>query len=178
MGDKLGDDILLYGDPVLRRVAAQVSGFDGSLRLLAERLLRIQTRERAIGVAANQIGAEWSVFSVDEGMIRRGGAAEVLVNPVVAATDGEVITEEGCLCFPGIFIEVARPRWVAIRAFDCDGRPVEREAEGMLARAYLHEIDHLQGRLFIDRVDPPTRRLVLERMRAFTSKSERPGNRR
>ena len=104
------------------------------------------------------------------GGFRRGGGTEVLVNPVLADSDGEVIAEEGCLCFPEIFIEVARPRRVAIRAFDRHGHPVEREADGTLARAYVHEIDHLRGRLFIDRVDPFTRRRVLERMRALKAR--------
>jgi len=169
----IDDAILLYGDPVLRRAVPDVTGFDGSLQELADRLLRVQARERAVGLAAIQIAVEQNVFSVDEGMIRRGGETEILVNPVLVETDGEIIAEEGCLCFPDIFIEVARPRWVAIRAVDRHGHPVEREAEGTLARAYLHEIDHLQGRLFIDLVDPFTRRRVLERMRALEAHRHR-----
>lgn len=170
MTDAPGDDVLLYGDPVLRRTAAEVTSFDDALQRLADRLLRVQAQARAVGLAANQIAVELSVFSVDEGLIRRGGSAEVLVNPVLIATEGEIVADEGCLCFPEIFIEVARPRRVAIRAFDRHGRPIEREAEGMLARAYLHEIDHLHGKLFIDHVDSLTRRRVLDRLAAYKAR--------
>ena len=158
------DEIRLFGDAVLRTVATDVADFNGDLRKLADRLLAVQAREKAIGVAAVQIGVELNVFSLNAGTIKRRGQIEVLVNPQVVAEEGEVIEEEGCLSFPNIFCDVIRPRWVAIKAYDLDGNPVEREADGMLARAYLHEIDHLQGRLFIDRVDPNTRERVLAKM--------------
>jgi len=160
-------EIRLYGDAALRRLAAEVTVFDAALQELAARLLAVRARVRAIGVAATQIAVERNLFAVDEGRIRRGGRAEVLVNPIVIATEGEIVAEEGCLSFPGIFINVARPQRIALRAQDPHGRPLEREAAGMLARAYLHEIDHLQGRLFIDGVDESTRSRVQEQMRAY-----------
>ncbi|HUU45644.1 MAG TPA: peptide deformylase [Acidobacteriota bacterium] len=159
------DAIRLYGDPVLRAVAQEVSDFDENLQKLADRLLTALAREEAIGVAAPQIGAGLRVFSLNAGTIMRGGTTEVLVNPELADQDGEVVDEEGCLSFPDIFCDIIRPRWVAIRARDLDGNPVEREATGTLARAYVHEIDHLHGHLIIDRVDPNTRDKILARMR-------------
>jgi peptide deformylase len=165
----MNDAIRMFGDPVLRTVVPEVADFDRHLRELADRLIAVQAREEAVGVAAVQIGVELSVFSLDAGMIRRGGKTEVLVNPHLVAEEGEVVEEEGCLSFPDIFCDVIRPRWVAVAARDLDGNPVEREASGMLARAYLHEIDHLQGRLVIDRVDPDTRERILAKMRTRTA---------
>jgi len=165
-----GGEIRLFGDAALRRTAAAVTVFDGNLQKLVAHLLAVQEQERAIGVAATQIAVEQRLFAVDEGRIRRGGRAEVLVNPIVTASEGEIIAEEGCLSFPGIFINVRRPERVALRAQDPHGRALEREASGMLARAYMHEIDHLEGRLFIDGVDEATRSRVEQQMRSIRAR--------
>lgn len=167
--------IRLFGDPVLRRVASEVSEFDGSLQELARRLLAMQAHERAAGVAAVQLGVELKVFAVDERALSCGRRTEVLVNPLIVENDGEVVEEEGCLSFPGIFCDVIRPRRVGIKAYDLDGNPVEREATGMLARAYVHEIDHLEGRLIIDRVDPDTKEWILSKMKAHVEAAVRTG---
>jgi len=163
-------DIRLYGDEVLRRPACQVTKFGDHLQQLAEDLLLTQDDAGAVGLAAVQIGIDLSVFSIDGSQIKRRGRREVLVNPVLADSDGEVIDEEGCLSFPGIFAPVARPKWVAIRARTIDGEVIEREAKGYLARAYLHEIDHLNGRLFTDLMDPDTRIDVIRKVRSVIAK--------
>ena len=159
------DSIRLYGDPVLRVAVPEVSVFDGGLQSVAGRLLAAQARAEAVGVAAPQIGVELKVFSLNAGVITRNGEIEVLANPELVDQEGEIVDEEGCLSFPDIFCEVVRPRWVAVRAYDLDGNPVEREATGMLARAYVHEIDHLHGNLFIDQVDAKTRAKIVAKMR-------------
>ena len=163
--------IRLFGDPVLRRVASEVLEFDGRLQELARRLLAMQAHERAAGVAAVQLGVELKVFAVDERALSCGRRAEVLI----VENDGEVVEEEGCLSFPGIFCDVIRPRRVGIKAYDLDGNPVEREATGMLARAYVHEIDHLEGRLIIDRVDPDTKEWILSKMKVDGEAATRTG---
>jgi peptide deformylase len=168
-------DIRLYGDAILRRPADEVVDFGDHLRQLAEELLITQDDANAVGLAAVQIGVNQSVFSIDGSQVKRRGRREVLVNPVLADCDGEVVEEEGCLSFPGIFAPVARPKWVAIRARGIDGEIVEREAKGYLARAYLHEIDHLNGRLFTDLMDPDTRADVIRQVRSVIAK-RRPGN--
>lgn len=159
-------DIHIYGDSILRRPAQDVDDFGAHLQQLGEDLLATQDQAGAVGLAAVQIGVEWNVFSVDGSQVQRRGRREIIVNPVLADRDGEVVDEEGCLSFPGIFVPIARPTWVAIRARDLDGNPIEREARGYLARAYMHEIDHLEGRLFTDLMDPDTREDVLRKMRA------------
>lgn len=168
-------DIRLYGDAILRRPADQVADFGDHLRQLAEDLLITQDEAQAVGLAAVQIGVNQSVFSIDGSQVKRRGRREVLVNPVLADCDGEVVEEEGCLSFPGIFAPVARPKWVAIRARGIDGEIIEREAKGYLARAYLHEIDHLNGRLFTDLMDPDTRVDVIRKVRSVIAKRW-PGN--
>jgi len=168
-------DIRLYGDAVLRRPADAVSDFGGHLRQLADDLLATQDDAGAVGLAAVQIGVNLNVFSIDGTQMHRRGQREVLVNAVLADADGEEVEEEGCLSFPGIFAEIARPKWVAIRARDINGEIVEREAKGYLARAYLHEIDHLSGRLFTDLMDPDTRVEVMRKLKSVLAQ-RRPEN--
>jgi peptide deformylase len=158
-------DIRIYGDSILRRPAADIEDFGAHLQQIAEDMLVTQDDARAIGLAAVQIGLDCNVFTIDETQVQKRGRCEVIVNPTLVEKDGEEIEEEGCLSFPGIFVPIRRPAWVGIRGQDLDGNPIEREARGYLARAYLHEIDHLKGRLFTDLMDPDTREDVLRRMR-------------
>jgi peptide deformylase len=157
-------DIRLYGDAVLRQPAHEVTDFGVQLKRLSESLWATQNKAGAVGLAAVQIGIDWSVFSVDGSQVQTRGRREVLVNPALAESGGEVVDEEGCLSFPGIFVKIRRPEWVIIRAQTLDGKEIEREARGYLARAYLHEIDHLRGRLFTDLMDPDTRAKVIGKM--------------
>ena len=163
-------DIRLYGDAILRHPAKQVEDFGDHLRQLADDLLATQDDAEAVGLAAVQIGVDLSVFSIDGSQVKRRGRREVLVNPILADSDGELLEEEGCLSFPGIFAPIARPKWVAIRARDIDGEVIEREAKGYLARAYLHEIDHLNGRLFTDLMDPDAKADAIRKMRSVIAK--------
>ena len=164
-------EIRLYGDPVLRSPAIRVMNFDQHLHQLAEDLKLTQEHMGAVGLAAVQIGSQWNVFSIDGTQVQRRGRREVLANPEVVGQNGEIVDEEGCLSFPGIFVRIARPQWVALRAQDLNGKVIEREADGFLARAYLHEIDHLQGRLFIDRMDPDSRAKVVGKMQSIAAKT-------
>jgi len=150
--------------------ADAVTDFGDHLRQLAEDLLTTQDDADAVGLAAVQIGVNLSVFSIDGSQVQRRGKREVLVNPVLADSDGEIVEEEGCLSFPGIFAPIARPKWVAIKARGIDGEIIEREAKGYLARAYLHEIDHLNGRLFTDLMDPDTKADVIRKVRSVVAR--------
>lgn len=158
-------DIRLYGDAILRQPARDVTDFGAELKKLSEDLWVTQNKAGAVGLAAVQIGVGWNVFTVDGTLVQRRGRREVLVNPSLAESGGEVVDEEGCLSFPGIFVKIRRPEWVIIRAQTLDGKEIEREAKGYLARAYLHEIDHLRGRLFTDLMDPDTRANVIAKVR-------------
>lgn len=160
------DPIRVFEDSVLRAPVRQVTDFGQQLQSLIQRLLRAQKRNKAIGVAAPQIGEPWNVFVIDGARIQRGGKPEVYVNPRVHSEEGHDFDEEGCLSFPDIFVAVPRPARVTIVAQDADGRPFEREATGLWARAYCHETDHLNGCLIIDRVSPSLREKILQSMKS------------
>lgn len=165
------DRVRVFDDAVLRAPVRDVTDFGEGLRQLVERLLRVQKRNHAIGVAATQIGESWNVFVINGAEIRSGGKPEVYVNSRIVSEEGSDVDEEGCLSFPGVYIPVARPFRVALSAQDEDGFSIEREATGLLARAYSHETDHLRGQLIIDRVTPGTREKIIERMKRHSNKT-------
>ena len=158
------DSVRVYDDAVLRAPARPVTEFDADLDRLIARLLRVQKRHRAVGVAASQIGEPWDVFVINGAEIKNGGKPEVYVNARIVSEVGQDTDEEGCLSFPGIFVPIRRPGRVAIAALDQDGNGFEREATGLLARAYSHETDHLQGRLIVDRVGANVREKLIRHM--------------
>lgn len=165
---KKTDDVRVYDDAVLRSPVRDVTDFGGELKALIDRLLRVQKRDRAIGVAATQIGEAWNVFVLNGAEIKRGGKPEVYVNARILTEGGDTLDEEGCLSFPDIFIPILRPSFVSLVAQDPAGMTFECEGRGLLARAFSHEIDHLQGRLIIDRVTPSTRAKIIARMKSHT----------
>lgn len=165
------DRVRVYDDDILRAPVQDVTDFGVALQRLVERLLRVQKRNHAIGVAATQIGEPWNVFVINGAEIRSGGKPEAYVNARIVSEEGADIDEEGCLSFPGIFIPVSRPSRVALTAQDQDGLLIEREATGLLARAYSHETDHLRGQLIIDRVAPGTRERIIEKLNRRSKKA-------
>jgi peptide deformylase len=152
--------VRLYGDPVLRRKAAEVTEFDESLRSLAQDMRETMEAYRGVGLAANQVGVLQRMLVVDVPLDDNQRARWTLVNPTVAARLGSESGEEGCLSIPGIYEEVSRALEVRVRARDETGTPIELEASGYLARAIQHEIDHLDGVLFIDRLSPLRRQFL------------------
>lgn len=168
---KPSDSVRVFDDAVLRAPARTVTDFGDNLQRLIERLLRVQKKHHAVGVAASQIGEPWDVFVINGGEIRRGGKPEVYVNARIVAEEGQALDEEGCLSFPGVFIPIKRPNRVVLAALDPEGNGFEREATGLLARAFSHETDHLQGRLIIDRVSPTARDKVIAHMRKHARKA-------
>ena len=154
--------IRLYGDPVLQARARDLAEITEETRRLAADMFETMEAARGVGLAANQVGSLERLLVVDV-----PGETEdaphfraALVNPEVLATSGEQLGEEGCLSFPGLYFEVKRPNLVKISAQDLDGNEVEIEAEGYLARALQHEVDHLNGVLYIDRISPIKRGLL------------------
>jgi peptide deformylase len=143
-----------YGDPILRRRAALVDSVTPEIRGVVADMIDTMYDEVGIGLAAPQVGTSLRLIVVGDDETR---AARVLVNPVIAEAGGEVTAEEGCLSIPGIFAPVTRAAWVAVDARDLDGQPLTMKGHGLLARVLQHEIDHLDGVLFIDRLDPVTR---------------------
>jgi peptide deformylase len=143
-----------YGDPVLRRRADEVGPITPEIRKTVEDMVETMYDEVGIGLAAPQVGIPLRLMVVTDDESR---AARALVNPAIVEVTGEVTAEEGCLSIPGIFAQVSRAAQVTVTARDLEGQPVTLRAEGLLARVLQHEIDHLDGILFIDRLDPLTR---------------------
>jgi len=143
-----------YGDPILRRKAAPIQSITPEIKELIADMVETTYDQVGIGLAAPQVGIPLRLIVVNDDT---GGGARPLINPAIAARRGSVVAEEGCLSIPGIFAPVERAEWVEVKALDGRGAPVALEAHGLLARVIQHEIDHLDGILFIDRLDTVTR---------------------
>ena len=153
--------VRLFGDPVLRRVATPMTlPLTVPLDELIQDMFDTMEAERGIGLAAPQIGVSKRLMVLR--VPNEGGpdTEMVLVNPVFTEMTGNVVMEEGCLSIPGISEDVKRPARVVVKSFDVHGAPIELEATELLARALQHEMDHLDGVLFVDRISMVRRRLL------------------
>ncbi len=148
-----------YPDPVLRGRSEKVKKFDASLMDLINDMWETMEEYDGVGLAAPQIGINLQVAVV--GWRER---RIVLVNPEVAACEGEDFQEEGCLSAPGFYEKVGRPQRIVVEARDEKGNPFRLDETGFLARAIMHEIDHLQGKLFFDRLSPLKRRFLKRKL--------------
>ena len=159
--------ILLLGEEVLRDPGVEVEVFDDELRELVEDMLETMYFAEGIGLAAPQIGVSRRVCVLDlHDEDDPEGGRWVFVNPVIVeSSDEEDKSTEGCLSIPEMEDVVARPARVTVRGFDPEGKAIEVEADGLLARALQHEIDHLDGILFIDRLTTYKRRALLKKWR-------------
>jgi peptide deformylase len=151
-----------YGDAVLRRRAEPVGEVTPEVRQIAEDMVDTMYDEAGIGLAAPQVGVSLRLLVVGD---ERGRDPRALVNPSIVESGGEVTAEEGCLSIPGVFADVTRSEWVRVDAHDLDGQPVSIRARGLLSRVFQHEIDHLDGILFIDRLDPVARERIKRRIK-------------
>ena len=149
-----------YGDPILRQKAKPVGEITPEIARTIEDMVETMYQQVGVGLAAPQVGIPLRLVVMDDG--KRGTRA--LINPAIAERRGAVVAEEGCLSLPGLFGDVERSEWVRVEALDGDGHPVSLELRGMLARVIQHEIDHLDGVLFIDRLPPVTRDRIKRRI--------------
>jgi peptide deformylase len=154
--------VRLYGDPVLRRPAKPVGAVTPEIAGLIDDMVETMYEQVGIGLAAPQVGIGRRMLVLDDG--RRGGVRAYL-DPAIREQGGEVRGEEGCLSLPGIFADVTRAEWVVVEARDRRGEPFRERATGLIARVLQHEIDHLDGVLFIDRLDKVTRDRIKRRIR-------------
>ena len=155
-------DILIYPDERLRERAEPVTAVDDTVQRLADDMLETMYEARGIGLAATQVGRPVRVVVLD--LSEERDQPRVLINPEILESAGEEMGEEGCLSVPGYYEQVTRAPWLRYRALDRSGEPFEAEAEGMLAVCIQHEIDHLEGRLFIDYLSELKRKRVRKRM--------------
>ena len=157
--------ILKYGDQVLHEPARRVDEVTGDIDRLVEDMIETMYAAPGIGLAAPQIGVALRVAVVDLSLGKPGGELFTLVNPEFVERDGMQLEEEGCLSVPGFNATVARPARVVVRALDRHGAPHTFEGTGLLARALQHELDHLDGLLFLDRLRGIKRDLIVRRIR-------------
>lgn len=153
--------VRLYGDPVLRRRAEPVAEVTAEIHTLLDDMVETMYDHAGIGLAAPQVGVSLRLLVLDEG----GRAARAYLNPAIVEQGGQVTEEEGCLSLPGLFADVTRAEWVVVEAQDRAGAPIRRRATDLLARVFQHEIDHLNGVLFIDRLDKVTRDRIKRQIR-------------
>lgn len=160
--------ILRFPDPKLRQRSVELEGVDDGVRQLVADMTETMAAANGAGLAAIQVAAPVRLFIVD-GEVAGGGEGappKVFINPEIVAISDEAQTgDEGCLSFPGIFVPVKRGMRATVRAQDLDGNTFEMEGEGLLARAFQHETDHLNGRLLIDQVGPVKRELIKRKLR-------------
>lgn len=165
-------EIVKYGDPVLERPGRHVTEFDERLRRLVSDMFETMYAARGVGLAAPQVGVSERLFVMDCSGGQDPSARIALVNPVVLRVEGEQTGDEGCLSFPGIFFPVKRSLRAVVRAEDLNGEEFEFDGLDLEARCMLHETDHCDGIVFLDRTTPLKRELVKRRIRKM-QKSER-----
>lgn len=163
--------IVIYGDPVLREVTHPVGEIDREVKDLVSDMVDTLKRARGLGLAASQVGAARRLFIVDLTAIDVNGSLKVFINPEIVETEGEIEMEEGCLSFPDMYLKITRPERVKVRATDLEGNRFEMSADGVTARAILHEYDHTQGKLFVDYLSPLARTLIRGRLRKLAAAS-------
>ncbi len=151
-------EVLTYPDPLLRRSGRSITEFDDGLKTTVENMLETMYQYRGVGLAAPQVGLDLNLLVLNPtGAADEADDQRVLVNPKIKSRKKLEYGEEGCLSFPGIYAEVERHRDIVVEYQDADGAPHEEKLEGFLARIVLHEMDHLNGVLFVDRLSPGER---------------------
>lgn len=160
--------IVKYGNKVLETPGKPVTKFDEDLAKLVDDMFESMYAAQGVGLAAPQIGKSLKLTVIDVSQGKNPEAKIVCANPEIIAAEGEQREEEGCLSLPGFRGYVARPQYVTIRAQDASGETFERRGEGLLARAFCHEIDHLNGVLFITHLSMLKRDLIRRKIRKLT----------
>lgn len=164
--------IVKLGDPVLERVAEPVTVFDDELRKLIEDMFESMYAAHGVGLAAPQIGISKQLAVIDVTFKEEPGAKLVLANPKIIKTEGRQRGSEGCLSIPDFREQVSRPMRVTVRAQDAHGKFFEKTGEELLARAFMHETDHLNGKLFISHVSALKRDLIKRKVRKLMKAGE------
>jgi len=155
-------EIRIFGDPVLKQRASDVDDVDGTLVRLADDMVQTMYDAPGLGLAAPQVGVSKRLFVYD---LQDGEGPKAVVNPQIVETDGEWAYDEGCLSVPGLAWEIVRPKIVHLTGYDLDGNELSIEADELAARAFQHELDHLDGVLLIERLDTDTRKQALRTIR-------------
>lgn len=157
--------IRIYPNSILRQKAQAIQDLNGRVATLIEDMIETMHHAPGIGLAAPQVGEGVRLIVVDLSIHTDSKALIVLVNPVIVATQGEAVSEEGCLSIPDTSGDVVRADGVEVKGFDQDGREISLQASGLLSRVLQHEIDHLDGILYFDRMSKVKRELLKVRLK-------------
>ncbi len=157
-------EVLVYPDPVLKQKSKPVAKVDDAVKKLVKDMIETMYGEDGVGLAAVQVGVLKRVLVTDTSTRQEGEKLRVFINPELASAEGRTKYTEGCLSLPGETEEIERFAKVTVRALDEKGQPFELDAEGLLAIALQHEMDHLDGVLFVDRLSSVKRGLIRKRM--------------
>jgi len=160
--------ILKYGDTPLHEPAKPVDSLTPDIDKLVDDMIETMYAAPGIGLAATQVGIPLRIFVIDLSVGRDAAGLMALINPTIVERDGTQLEEEGCLSVPGFNATVVRPSRVVVRGLDREGHERQYEGTGLLARAFQHEIDHLDGTLFVDRLRGLKRDLIVRRIRKLT----------
>lgn len=164
-------EIITIGHPTLARRALPVENINQEIVELARNMVETMHHAPGIGLAAPQVNVSLRLITVDLSVGENPNDLIIMVNPEIMEAEGEQVSEEGCLSVPGIYEKVVRPSRILIRGYSLSGQEIKLEASDLLARVFCHEIDHLDGKLFVDRLSPLKRRLVRSRLRKELDKS-------
>lgn len=165
--------IRIYGDPILRKQAKEITKVEENIRKLALDMLATVKEARGIGLSANQVGVEKKLFVIDRSVFSSSPGEDcplIVINPVLVGSHGQQTSEEGCLSIPGTYADVTRELEVLVKGLDLDEKEIEIEGKGFLSRVLLHEIDHLNGLLFIDHLSSIRRRLLAKKLKKLSTK--------
>ena len=155
--------VLHYPDPNLRKIAMPIESIDADIRRLAQDMLETMYDERGIGLAATQVNIQKRLIVMD--LSEEKNAPLILVNPEITAAEGSEESQEGCLSVPGYYEKVTRSEKICYRYLGIDGQIVEDKADGLLSVCIQHEIDHLDGKLFIDYISPLKRQMLQKKLK-------------
>ena len=153
--------IRYIGDPILRKVAQDITLFDDELRRTVTDMTGIMYKEDGIGLAAPQIGLSVQLIIIDASPVAEDETLRVFINPRILESSGESTVEEGCLSIPGVREDVTRPEKIRLNYFDEFGKEYTEDFAGWPARIIQHEVDHLNGILFVDHISPLKRNLLI-----------------
>lgn len=154
--------IRTFGDPVLRAPTALVTDIDAGVRKLVDDMIETMYDAPGAGLAATQVGVSRRICVFDAA---DGDGARVLINGEVVETDGELLYDEGCLSVPGRWWQIPRPEFARAQGLDVDGNNIEYSGTGLMGRVLQHELDHLDGVLLLERLEPPVRKAALRDLR-------------
>jgi len=160
--------ILKYGDGTLQQKASPVSAITPDIERVIDDMIDTMYAAPGVGLAAPQIGVPFRIFVIDVSIGRDPESLIIMVNPEFVSRDGMQLEEEGCLSVPGFEATVVRPMHAVVKGLDRNGQEFQREGTGLLARAFQHEMDHLDGKLFIDHLRGIKRDVIVRRIRKLT----------